>query len=58
MHLFVTLQLFIDYNKEKVEQRRSPGFSQGKAPGSEVCRAVLLGDVSGGTEQSRGTKGV
>lgn len=28
MHLFVTLQLFIDYNKEKVEQRRSPGSSQ------------------------------
>lgn len=57
MHLLVTLQLFIDYNKEKVEQRWSPGSSQGTAPGSEVCRAVLLGDISGDTEQSRGTKG-
>lgn len=34
MHLFVTLQLVIDY-KEMVEQRRSQGSSQGKVSGNE-----------------------
>lgn len=53
MHFFVTLWLFMYFNEEVVEQRRSQGSSQGKVPANEV-----LGDIDGGTEQSKGTRDV
>lgn len=53
MHFFVTRWFFMYFNEEVVEQRRSQGSSQGKVPGNEV-----LGDIDGGTEQSKGTRDV
>lgn len=53
MHFFVTLWLFVHFKEEVVEQRKSQGSSQGKVPGNEV-----LGDVNGGSEQSKGTRDV
>lgn len=53
MHFFVTLWLFVYFNEEVVEQRKSQGSRQGKVPGNEV-----LGDINGGTEHRKGTRDV
>lgn len=53
MYFFVTLWLFVYFNEEVVEQRKSQGSRQGKVPGNEV-----LGDINGGTEHRKGTRDV